>query len=384
MKYRYKFHPDRCELGENEQFYSNMEAKGWRLVKRGGSLSKFEPVEPQQTKYRIEVASPGFLEQAVLSEGQLAVFEDCGWEYVTDYGFLYIFRAPAGADLPEFYNDPAQQAETLKKLKRSAVWGWMPSFVIWGFYWLMAVMMRGMTKIAADFQMHFVELPALFLLAGVLLLDGVYLSVRSGWRITQTYRKMKKGIPLDHDPQKRHTAHKIIHRVFLAGITLFAALLAAQLIGTRSYDLPPETDEPYLLLRDLGIEGERKVFMNNESGVTSSHSLLADFWDVNEYVAPDRGSQYHMYQNVYRLRDESKNLRLAEILRHNTTFGHNGENFAVLQTEFMDAAWYNDNEIVAVKGPYVAYVSIVGWGRGDTDRQILCEALAARWQPQTP
>ena len=126
MKYRRKFHPSDYELGENEKFYSDMEAKGWRLVKRYGAFSKFKAVEPAAARYRIEVCSPGFLEQAVLSEGQLAVYEECGWEYVTDCGFLYIFRAPAGADAPEFYNDPAQQAGTLKKLKRQAIWGWLP------------------------------------------------------------------------------------------------------------------------------------------------------------------------------------------------------------------------------------------------------------------
>ena len=118
MKYKYKFHPSDYELGENEQFYSDMEAKGWKLVKRGVNLSKFTPVKPSRARYRIEVSSPGFLEQAVLSEGQLAVYEDCGWSYVTDRGFLYVFRAPAGAEAPEFYNDPAQQAETLKRMNR--------------------------------------------------------------------------------------------------------------------------------------------------------------------------------------------------------------------------------------------------------------------------
>ena len=36
---KYKFHPETYELGENEKFYSDMEAKGWRLVKRGDRKS---------------------------------------------------------------------------------------------------------------------------------------------------------------------------------------------------------------------------------------------------------------------------------------------------------------------------------------------------------
>ena len=115
---KYKLHPSEYDLGENEKFYSDMEAKGWRLVKRGNNLSKFIPVEPSRTKYRIEVTSPAFLEETELPEGQLAVFEDCGWEHVAGRGFLHIFRAPEGSDAPEFYADPRQQAETLKGIRR--------------------------------------------------------------------------------------------------------------------------------------------------------------------------------------------------------------------------------------------------------------------------
>ena len=83
---KYKFHPENYELGENEKFYSDMEASGWRLVKRGANLSKFVPVEPSRARYRVEVSAPGFLEEANMSEAQLTVFADCGWEHVTDRG----------------------------------------------------------------------------------------------------------------------------------------------------------------------------------------------------------------------------------------------------------------------------------------------------------
>ena len=58
MKYIYRFHPEEYALGENEEFYSNMEAKGWRLVKRGQYLSKFASVAPSHARYRIEVSAP--------------------------------------------------------------------------------------------------------------------------------------------------------------------------------------------------------------------------------------------------------------------------------------------------------------------------------------
>ena len=69
MKHKYRFHPSDYELGENEKFYSDMEARGWRLVKRGRYLSRFAPVEPSAARYRIEVYTPPFLEDRTLPEG---------------------------------------------------------------------------------------------------------------------------------------------------------------------------------------------------------------------------------------------------------------------------------------------------------------------------
>ena len=46
--------------------------------------SKFEQVESNRARYRVEVVKPAFLEPdgGALPEAQIAVYEDCGWEYV--------------------------------------------------------------------------------------------------------------------------------------------------------------------------------------------------------------------------------------------------------------------------------------------------------------
>ena len=131
MNRKYAVHPGAYELGENEKFYSDMEAKGWRLKKRGAYLSRFERTVPSSARYRVDVFQPDAWAAKDLPEEQKAVFEDCGWEYVCPSLPLHIFRTPAGSDAPEFYDDPAQQAETLKKMKRDAVWGWVPTLAVW-------------------------------------------------------------------------------------------------------------------------------------------------------------------------------------------------------------------------------------------------------------
>ena len=127
MKYRYRVHPIDYALGENEKFYSDMEAKGWRVVKRGIYLSKFAPAEPGKVRYRFEVVTPGFAEDGcTMPPEQRAVYEDCGWEYVLGRDLLHLFRAPEGSDAPEFYVDPAGQLPTIEALRNQNWWGWLP------------------------------------------------------------------------------------------------------------------------------------------------------------------------------------------------------------------------------------------------------------------
>lgn len=214
-KYKYKFHPNDYALGENEKFYSDMEARGWRLVKRGSYLSKFEACEPGDVRYRIEVVDNKFLEEPGMTDAQAAVFEDCGWEYVTWAGMLHVFRAPAGSDAPEFYADPRQQAATLKGLRRSYLLAWVPVAVVIAIHLMMAGAMYGdvdepLTRAAAECQVAWVRYTALLVAVLVFLLWALYDGVRGIWYISRTYRRMKKGIPLDHEPKSRNLLHRVI------------------------------------------------------------------------------------------------------------------------------------------------------------------------------
>lgn len=378
MKYKYKVHPNQYELGENKQFYSRMEEKGWKLVKRGAFLSKFEPVEPSRARYRIEVFQPSAWATEDLPEEQLAVFEDCGWERTAVSLPLQIFRAPAGSGAPEFYADPAQHAETLKKLKRTAIWGSTPVILCWGLYWLICFAFSGSAKIVGQFQKRLVQVPPAYLISCFALLLGLYSYIRNAWLITRTYRRLKKGVPLDHDPKKNRWVHHVIIRG-LWGLTICSGLLlAVQLFGTSSYNMPPESDGPYCLIRDLGYEGARYEFMGHDSGVTYSRTLLADYWDTEEYISVDRNTACHLNQDIYRLRDEDMARWLAGALMKTAAFG-GGANFVPVETDAVEAAWTSHGlVVVAVKGRYVAYIMQTSWG-GGLDAPGVCRALADRW-----
>ena len=118
MNWRHGIHPNNYAIGETEKYYSDMSEKGWELVKCGITLSRFQKTEPKKMRYRVEVVNLKSLEDGHLPEEQIAVYEDCGWEYVISRGYLHIFRAPEGNDAPEFYLEPEQQAATLKGLRK--------------------------------------------------------------------------------------------------------------------------------------------------------------------------------------------------------------------------------------------------------------------------
>lgn len=390
-RHNYRFHPPEYAIGETEKFYSGMEAKGWRLEKRGQRLSRFAAAAPSRARYRVEVSAPRFLEGAGLPEEQIAVYEDCGWEYVASYGMIHVFRAPEGSDAPEFYLDPAQQAATLKGLRRSYVWAWVPLCLLLGFQFLLAAAMDrngaegALSRLGTNLQGAWVEVTALTLFLLLLVLWGLYATVRGAWTISRTYRRMKRGQPLDHSPHRRHLAHKLISRTLAVLLVLSGALTGAQWLGMETYDLPEAADGPYLLLEELGVPGPRShpFFSDRTSDITVSSSLLATHWDVFEVVG-EGGSDW-MYQDVYRLRRPAMGPGFAQVLMDSATFARSAEEFTPVEVEGLDGAWVCGHlEAVAVRGDLVAYITFLT--SGAEDGQHLLDALAVlaeRWASVT-
>ena len=144
MNWRHGIHPNNYAIGETEKYYSDMSEKGWELVKCGITLSRFQKTEPKKMRYRVEVVNLTSLEDGHLPEEQIAVYEDCGWEYVISRGYLHIFRAPEGNDAPEFYLEPEQQAATLKGLRKQYRSSLMAPFIILAFHAFMAALVGGL------------------------------------------------------------------------------------------------------------------------------------------------------------------------------------------------------------------------------------------------
>lgn len=360
MKYRYGFHYADYAIDENEQLYEKMVAKGWKLIKRGSFLDKYERCEPKDMRYRIEISSPGFLEDAELPEDQVALYEDCGWEFIANHGLVHVFCADKDSDAQEFYSDPRQQAATLSALRRSYRSGWISVLIIIAVHLFIAYGLSSepdefLPGVWASLMETWFRSTELVLTYAVLLVSALYDLIYGTVRTALLYRQLKAGKPLEHAPKKRlpHKTTKTILWV-LQGIVL--VLLAVQLFGIEKYDMPIRTEEPYLTLaHDLSVPGQRDemTWQSDGSTVERGHSLAADtVWFTHEHV----GDQW-LYQHIYRLRSEEQVESCVNMLMFTSTFAKKPEAFKEIAINGLDAAYISGLDGIAVKDRTVYYMT---------------------------
>ncbi|WP_372999096.1 DUF2812 domain-containing protein [Lutispora sp.] len=97
-------------IGRNESWFSAMASKGLHLKKFGHLFVSFEKGEPKKTKYRID-----YLEKAP-SQEQLDVYKDCGWNFIANNGYFYVFSANEKSCATELHTDPIEQGFSLSEL----------------------------------------------------------------------------------------------------------------------------------------------------------------------------------------------------------------------------------------------------------------------------
>ena len=372
MKYRYRFHPIDCALGENEKFYSDMAAKGWQAVQRGGHLSKFARSEPVKARYRIEVVPPGFMEDGcTMPPEQRAVYEDCGWEYVLGRNQLHLFRAPEGSEAPEFYVDPADQLPAVEVIRKQTRGGWLGIAFLISYILFETIRMNGLGWYA--WYMAWVERPAFVALYAIFWLWILYWQLRQTWYINRTRRSLKNGVPLDHNPQQRHTGHKVICGALLALAVLCCVLMAVQAAGSREQPLPEQADGPYLLMGDLGREHEE----SSSNYIRRTRTPLGNRWEVEDSSDGQYGAW--MRQEVYRLRSPETARRVANALREtNRGYSFLPDECYPYTTGDLDA-WICDYSLVAVQGRMAAFI----YFGSRQDPEELLAVLENRWTAYT-
>ncbi|MGM9522534.1 MAG: DUF2812 domain-containing protein, partial [Oscillospiraceae bacterium] len=323
-----------------------------------------------------------------LPDEKISLFEECGWEYVTGKGYIHVFRAPEGSEAPEFYMKPQQQAVTLKKLRRSYI---LAPFVIlfWlAFYLLLCFSMSNDTlpdvfrSINMGFYRDLVEHTALTLFY-VIVLSGAVLDLAYGcFRTMQLYRRLKRGKAIDHSPKKRRLVYKSVRWVFLILAAMSLVMTAAELISHKKYDMPQNSDGPYITLDTLGYEGVRGYIYNASRTSKTEHmcSLFAEYWNTYECLILDN-SDVWLYQDVYELKAQALTHNFALALMDDGTFARSVEEYSETDVPGFESAYISRYEAVAIKGDYV--VRIVYFppdyyeSSGDAVIEVL-EAIARR------
>ncbi len=364
MNVKYRLNPQEYAIGECEKLYSDMAARGWILDKRGQYFSRFRRGEPEKRIYRIEFSSPAFLEDSGLPEEQTALYEECGWKYVTGRGFVHVFTAPEDSGAPEIYSDPCSQAGTLKALRRSYVSCWVILLLALGFCLLMACALYGsvgeaLPRWGSDLTLGFFRSTSLFLFYFSFLVLAVSGLLNSAIRTQMLCSRLKRGISLDHSPSPKFRVSGFIRAVLSAACLVFLLLTAVQFLGTRKYDMPEDSDGPYITLRDMGFTDERteSFYDGSVSSVEVAKSLICTYYSTREF-AEDKW----MYQDIYVLRTPGLADKLVRKIMTDCTFAAGPEDFSPVDIEGLDGAWQCGIEYICVRGGTVWYITCSAFG----------------------
>ncbi|MBQ7916036.1 MAG: DUF2812 domain-containing protein [Firmicutes bacterium] len=373
MNRTYRFHPADYAIGETEKFYEDMAAKGWQLVKRGLYLSRFEKAEPEKRRYRVELSTTSAFDGTELPEEQIALYEECGWQFVTGASVINVFTAAEGSDAPEIYQDSTQQADTMKQLRRIYRGGWVIALIMVVLDVLAVLGIAGLLdwKLAMDIRKAWIIGTGLVLLVMLLYNQSAFRLLYAEYRIARLYRQMKKGQPLDHSPNKKHWPHRIASSLMWAAIGVAGVISLYQLVSSEHYLLPTEKEGPYLVLADFGVEGERKgMFRSVEecNRVEVSQSLICKVWDVRECV-----EDVMLYQDIYEFKDRETAYRYLETIVTDSTFADSLDDYQLVELEGLDLAYAGRVDYIAVKENYIYFFTLA-------DKKIISplEVLASK------
>lgn len=319
-----------------------------------------------------------------MRDKQISLYEESGWTHVGGKGMLNIFSAPEGLEAPDVYFEPEQRKDALKILRRNYTSiGLLPFLYLFIFQFLTVQSRSGFSESITGalqslfyiWRVAYFEMTALVLFLIALGLHAL-LSAIFAYR---KYRKFKKDGRLDRARGRGALLYKAAKTVLAVCFLVFLALAAVQFVQRREYDMPLQADGPYLLLKDLGWEGERSTVFNTgaDSVVKISRSLLLRHWDTYECVAAGDNKCW-MYQDIYEMKSRKSAADFGTILTKIPVYPRMRE-FLPVEAEGLDFAYRSRNEYIAVRDNFVCSIRYYEPGEGaDGETQAdMLTALAA-------
>jgi hypothetical protein len=362
MKKKYYFHPSSFSLSEIEEFYEEKARKGLFLEKRGDYLSRFLVDEPKELLYRVEVVDYKKEENRKISEVQVAVYEDAGWNYVCGNKYIHVFSADKEADVPELYYEPLEQIETVKILRKSDIKAIFTTLILWLFIFFMnfasfqAKSVSGFTQmIRNNLYIMLIDTPSLFLAVSLILFIGIGELILGIYSSQYYISKLRKGIPFREIrpfAKKLKPWFKRIMAVSVSAILLTGFLEVASIQKEKD---PSAMDGPYMTLEDFGIEkadGSEKPYY-----MVDSYKRRKTIWGEVVKVVEYSNAAYSstsLYQDVYEVRNAKLRKNLAEAFSESGYFNlymYDTEKITVpgLDEVYLVSEW----QMVVVKGDLV-------------------------------
>ena len=231
--------------------------------------------------------------------------------------------------------------------------------------------------------MLYPSLPAMSVFWICLLLQALSVYAVNVVYISRTYRRLKNGIPLDHSPKGRGMLPSVFDNLIWAVCILCLVTMLIQVINMHHYALPKEADGPYIVLSDIGIEGERVDYLGGSSYAENTRIAGSQWWHTCEYV--DRGTGapvVNLYQTVFRFNLKTSSKFWVRRLTASQAFSRDLDDYTPVEIEGLDAAWVSENgmEAMALKGHFIAAIEYLDGEYSTQKLMELLRALAVRWE----
>ena len=369
-------------IGEHESWFSDMSFKGLHLHKIGTNLVHFKKGEPKQIEYRIEVAK-----NKSISDEQIEMYEQNGWDYVTSYQYFHVFVSPMERNATEIHTDPAEQAYTLQYLNNRII---LTVIVIavglpFIFGMLGATWFLDGTPILQLVKGHILPQTTLSLIV----LYYIYYSLRGMLAIRALRRNLKEGKAINHHAPWKKTLHKdtIFSVVFLIIAIASTAIPWIQILKRETFSLP-EGDSHLSLVRLADIEQNPMLlrdeyYMRDEIDRGNSYSTNWSIFAPVQYESDEHGiiedkvwlDESGMYSpsistEVYQLTFQALAAPLVSDLIQWYSYGDETEPYVEKNHPEFDRLIVHEEaekkEIFASKGKVVMYIRYYGYAETES------------------
>ncbi len=358
---------DFWRIGEHESWFSDMAKEGLHFHTMGTLFAQFIKGEPKEMEYRIEVTPT-----KDISDEQIRLYEENGWEYITSYDRFHVFASPKDRQAVEIHTEPAEQFFTLQTLNKRVIFSSI--FIIIGFALIIgmnvAVWFMDNTPVLQLVEGHVIQTT----IASLIMLYYVCLISKGMLAMLALRTKLKHGIPINHHaPWKKNLRRSAILNVAFIMLAFGSASLPfKQLLEMETITLPVEaTKHKVVRLAELEQLSELKREEYFIDGVNLVNSLSTNWsifapkqYEINETFITTNlsGEKLYILSEVYELRiNRLVEPLVQDLIKWNSfdTKVFNKDQHASLNHLYIyEEEMYR--EVIAAKGNVVTYVRYYG------------------------